>query len=525
QILDTLNADIICFQETKITIDKLDSSLAIIPGYDAYFSSSRGKGGYAGVVTYVRTSTVKPIAAEEGISGILSEVPVYAKSKVNVMTKGIMPSIISEFTADELLEIDSEGRCVTLDFEAFVLFNVYCVHESSQDRLPYKLKFYKILQKRVEALLDSGRQVIVIGDLNVTHKEIDHCDPQKSIKDYGLESFGDHPARKWFDSWISPNGPMIDLCRKFHPDEEGMFTSIDFKFYLGTRLDYILVSEGLVKWFKSCDVKQAIMGSDHCPIFGEIIDEIYEEDHKLSLFKEDALKTPTPKLCAKYSAKFSGNQQTLKSFFTKQDIRKKQAQETKMETSNTSNDENIKKLTNIIPSDSSSIISEGLKGQLELEGKTGSQSLIRQDTLPEKKLEHVNESEEERVELDSVIISDPSNSPGESLYMCNDNEYEHMEVSLNNNKEETQSQWNDLFKPRPIPNCIVHGESCKEYTVNKPGINQGRRFFLCSRPVGNSQESRCDFFEWVNGNKFKFSKPVKRSYSGPTHDNKPNKKK
>ncbi|CAG8485728.1 15150_t:CDS:2 [Funneliformis mosseae] len=511
QILDTLNADIICFQETKVTIDKLDSSLAIIPGYDAYFSSSRGKGGYAGVVTYVRTSTVKPIAAEEGISGVLSEIPANAKSKDNMTTSGIKPSITSEFTTDELLEIDSEGRCVTLDFETFVLFNVYCVHESSQDRLPYKLKFYKILQKRVEALLDSGRQVIVIGDLNVTHKEIDHCDPQKSMKEYGLESFGDHPARIWFDSWVSPNGPMIDLCRKLHPDEEGMFTC-------------------LVKWFKSCDVKQDIMGSDHCPIFGELFDEIYEGDHKLSLFKEDALKATTPKLCAKNLARFSGNQQTLKSFFTKQDIREKQAQEMKLETSKISNDENVKKITSIIPSDSSSYISEGLKGQLELEGKTGTplMSFFKktiQEKSPEKKLELVNKSEEERVELDSVNISDSSNSPEESLYDMLDNEYERTEISPSNNKEEIQSQWNDLFKPRPIPNCIVHGESCKEYTVNKPGINQGRRFYLCSRPVGNSQESRCDYFEWVNGNKSKFSKPVKRSFSGQIHDNKSNKKK
>jgi AP endonuclease-2 len=197
--------------------------LAIVPGYDAYFSSSRGKGGYAGVVTYVKTSVIRPVAAEEGISGILDEVPANAKSK-DVMTTGIGPSIISEFTTEELLEIDSEGRCVILDFEIFVLFNVYCVHESSQERLPYKLKFYNILQRRAEALLNSGREVIIVGDLNVTHKEIDHCDPQKSIKEHGLESFGNHPARKWLDSWVSPNGPMIDLCRKFHPDEGGLFT-------------------------------------------------------------------------------------------------------------------------------------------------------------------------------------------------------------------------------------------------------------------------------------------------------------
>jgi len=106
----------------------------------------------------------------------------------------------------------------------------------------------------------------------------------------------------------------------------------------------------------------------------------------------------------------------------------------------------------------------------------------------------------------------------------NNIEDECTEVSSSNNKKDIQSQWSALFKPRPIPNCIEHGEPCKEYTVNKPGINQGRRFYLCSRPVGNSQESRCDYFVWVNGNKLKFSRSVKR-YSGQKQDNGSNKKK
>ncbi|CAB4383533.1 unnamed protein product [Rhizophagus irregularis] len=581
QVLDTLNADIICFQETKITLDKLDSSLAIVPGYDAYFSSSRGKGGYAGVVIYVKTSVIRPIAAEEGISGILNEVPANAKSK-DVTTAGIGPSIISEFTTEELLEIDSEGRCVILDFGIFVLFNVYCVHESSQGRLPYKLRFYNILQRRAEALLDSGREVIIVGDLNVTHQVIDHCDPQKSIKEHGLKSFGDHPARKWLDSWISPNGPMIDLCRKFHPDEEGLFTCWNTlinarPINYGTRLDYILVSEGLTKWFKSCNVEQDIMGSDHCPVSCELFDEIYEGDNKLSLLKENTLMTLTPKLCAKNLVRFSGKQQTLKSFFIKQEIKEKEAQERKsVKTSNDNIVENIPETltSNTIPTDSSIDISEGLKEQSEIKRKSGQASVIKvqkakanssklikeksskaqaksklsyptnqvslislfkkasQDTPPEKKLEEVTKSIElkdsQGLQEKSTIsenISDSSNSFEESLDdIINNVEDECIEVSSSNNKSDIQSQWNALFKPRPIPNCIGHGEPCKEYTVNKPGINQGRRFYLCSRPVGNSQESRCKFFEWTNGNKLKLSKSVKR-YSDQKQDNGLNKKK
>ncbi len=279
------------------------------------------------------------------------------------------------------------------------------------------------------------------------------------------------------------------------------------------------------------------MGSDHCPISGELFDEIYEEGHKLSLFKESSLTTPTPKLCAKNLARFSGNQQTLKSFFTKQDIREKETQETNFEVSKISDDEKIptkiKTATSMTPSISLSDMSEGLKEQVETERKTESQNPVKQvqkaklkpsklikeisnksktkskssssssnqaslmsffkktaqGTLPERKLELVNESEE-RIDLqssqgDSInldSISDSSNSPEESLDdMLNNIEYECTEISSENNKKEIQSQWSALFKPRPIPKCIEHGESCKEYTVNKPGINQGRRFYLCSR--------------------------------------------
>jgi AP endonuclease-2 len=304
-------------------------------------------------------------------------------------------------------------------------------------------------------------------------------------------------------------------------------------YFSGTRLDYILVNEGFTKWFKSCDVEQDIMGSDHCPVSCELFDEIYEGDNKLLLFKENTLMTLTPKLCAKNLARFSGKQQTLKSFFIKQETKEKEVQEKKSEVSKTCNDnivENISEAltSSTIPTDSSNVISEGLREQSETKKKSGQASvrkvqkakvnnskLIReknskvqsksklssstnqvslisffkkasQDTSSEKKLEKVTKSMEPKdsqgKSTSSENISDSPNSFEESLDdIINNVEDECTEVSPNNNKSNIQSQWNTLFKPRPIPNCIKHGEPCKEYTVNKPGINQGRRFYLCSR--------------------------------------------
>ena len=70
----------------------------------------------------------------------------------------------------------------------------------------------------------TGRQVIIIGDINIAYREIDHCDPQRAIREQNLKSFEDHPARKWFDGILAPNGPLIDLFRMFHPNEKGMYT-------------------------------------------------------------------------------------------------------------------------------------------------------------------------------------------------------------------------------------------------------------------------------------------------------------
>ncbi|CAJ0649242.1 7672_t:CDS:2 [Entrophospora sp. SA101] len=456
-LLDTLEADIICFQETKITLDKLEATMAIIPGYDAYFSFTKDKTARSGVVTYVKTNKISPIAAEEGISGILNEFYETSNTKNQIsksnMDKRIESTTTNKYGAKELLEIDSEGRCVLLDFKFFVLFNVYCPHESNSDRLTFKMKFFKVLQNRVEALLNDGRQVIIIGDINITHQKIDHCDPQKAIKDQKMDSFEDHPARKWFDGFLAPNGPMIDLFRIFHPNEEGMYTCWNTLINArpanyGTRLDYILVSKGMVKWMKSCDVKQQIMGSDHCPVSCELYDEIEENGKKIRL--SDLIssnsyitqnKLEAPKLCAKYLSKFF-NQTKLQSFFNK---------------SNMNNDEiaNVKIIDN-------SNNEELLKNSMDEEIK----KIIKE-----------NSSEE--------CIEDDKNS-------------EH--------KSDIMSQWNMIFMPKAIPKCKVHGEPCKKYRVNKNGPNEGRYFFSCSRLVGSSPENQCDYFEWARNS----SLPTKR---------------
>lgn len=199
-VLDALDADIICFQETKIQRNKLEKQHALVDGYDAFFSFSRTRASYSGVVTYVKKGAYTPIASEEGFTGLLNT------------EDNKEPLYFSEFTTPELQALDNEGRCVITDHGQFVLFNVYFPNEGPEnpDRGTFKMQFHRAIQQRIEQFWKQGkdegrsREVIVVGDVNVAHREIDHVDPAGSIKERGMKSYGDTPGRQWFEEFVYP---------------------------------------------------------------------------------------------------------------------------------------------------------------------------------------------------------------------------------------------------------------------------------------------------------------------------------
>ncbi|KAG0344978.1 Class II abasic (AP) endonuclease, partial [Podila humilis] len=365
EILDYLGADIICLQETKITRSKLDSDLALVPGYNSYWSFHRTKSGYSGVVIYVKDH-IKLLAAEEGISGVLSgniappqplagsPQPISSPSGSVLNDKPPVGGYPAMETDDpvvyaRLQELDNEGRGIVLDFGFFVLFNLYCPNETDETRLPFKMDYYSLLEARVRELMKEGRQVMVLGDMNVIPTELDHCDPAKWKKESNTSDFTDTPPRRWFNNLLAPQGPLTDLYRVFHKDEQGAFTCWNTKINArpsnyGTRLDYILVTEGLVPWFKSCDRMPHIVGSDHCPVVAEMsadlvlekpvtvsVKEVENQDHH---YQQGTNTSPPVKqrlqdildhyggstdhaLAAKFYDEFSGKQQKLSLFFRK----------------------------------------------------------------------------------------------------------------------------------------------------------------------------------------------------------------
>ncbi len=187
QWLDSFDADVICFQETKINdVSRITPTLANPHRYHAYYAfhqknhlleASKGGIGYAGVVTFVRKSSspsLGPIAYEEGFTGIFCDGSA-------AMTVGSRDSFSSDFSTKELQQFDAEGRVIITDHQDFIVINVYCPNNSGGDiRQKYRTKFYLALWKRYYEIVRSvqpvGKPVILVGDINIAYHPRDHAD-------------------------------------------------------------------------------------------------------------------------------------------------------------------------------------------------------------------------------------------------------------------------------------------------------------------------------------------------------------
>lgn len=192
---------------------------------------------------------------------------------------GQLSSIVDEAT------LDSEGRCVILEFPAFVLLGVYSPANRDETRDEFRLGFLEALDARVRNLIACGKQVILAGDLNVVRSEMDSNAISDGLRKTGIsiDEWASMPSRQLFNNLIyseqlSANGSqqhgrvLWDLCRYFHPDREGMNTCWDTKkntrpANYGSRIDYVLCSDGLKDWFTHADIQEGLMGSDHCPVY------------------------------------------------------------------------------------------------------------------------------------------------------------------------------------------------------------------------------------------------------------------
>lgn len=220
-----VDADIFCLQETKLQEGQIDLNLE---GYYEYWNYAQKK-GYSGTSIFTKK---KPISVAYGI---------------------------------DIEEHDNEGRVITLEFEDFYFITVYTPNSQSElKRLDYRMKWEDDFREYLKKL-DSIKPVIVCGDLNVAHKEIDLKNPKTNRKNAG---FTDEEREKL--TILLDNG-FIDTYRHFNPDKEGIYSWWSYRFNArknnsGWRIDYFLASEKLKDRLVSADIHTEILGSDHCPV-------------------------------------------------------------------------------------------------------------------------------------------------------------------------------------------------------------------------------------------------------------------
>jgi exodeoxyribonuclease-3 len=221
------NADVYCFQETKRSADTIDPKMLGIDGYKVFWNPAKRK-GYSGVMCL---SKINPKSVAKGIG-------------------------IEEF--------DNEGRVLTLEFEKFFLLNIYFPNAKRElVRLKGKLKFNEAILAYTEKLRKK-KPVVICGDFNVAHKEIDLKNPKSNTKTAGFSP----EERAWFTKLLEAG--YIDTFRLFNKSPE-QYTWWTYRFKarernIGWRIDYFVVSGELKGKVASSEILPEVFGSDHCPV-------------------------------------------------------------------------------------------------------------------------------------------------------------------------------------------------------------------------------------------------------------------
>ena len=227
--------DILCLQEIKISDSAREKEEFDFPSYEEYWNSAE-RPGYSGTAILVKNDKVSKI-----------------KSSVN----GI-----------GIKEFDREGRMQTLELEKFFLVNTYFPNANHElSRLDFKIEFNNALLKYLKKL-EKSKPVVITGDFNVAHAEIDLARPKDNVGNPGFTN----EERAWMTKLLK-NG-FIDTFRHFYPEKQE-YTWWSYRFNarsknIGWRIDYFCVSSKFIKNIKNAHILNRVMGSDHCPIFIEI---------------------------------------------------------------------------------------------------------------------------------------------------------------------------------------------------------------------------------------------------------------
>lgn len=227
---DDSRLDFVCLQEIKVNAEQLSENLRHPKGYHSFFHSAE-KPGYSGVAIFAKK---EPLEVRAGALGIQ--------------------------------EFDSEGRVLELVYKDFDLLSTYWPNsQRDHARLPYKLKFCSAMFDYLESKRKQGRNVLICGDFNIAHKEIDLKNPKSNAKNAGFLP----EERAWMDRFVETG--WVDTFREF---EKGPHHYTWWSYRpgvreknIGWRLDYFFANNEYRDRLKSASIACQVMGSDHCPVF------------------------------------------------------------------------------------------------------------------------------------------------------------------------------------------------------------------------------------------------------------------
>ncbi|KAF2867180.1 DNA lyase-like protein [Massariosphaeria phaeospora] len=605
-MFDILEADIVVMQELKIQRKDLGDDMVLVDGWDCYFSLPKHKKGYSGVAIYTRQAVCAPIRAEEGLLGVLcppgSSTPYRALPEDACIGGYPSAAQVADLGVDAA-SLDAEGRCVVLEFPAFVVFGVYSPANSNGQRDDFRSGFITALDTRIRNLEKLGKRVILTGDLNVSREEMDTARAEEQMQNEGItrEDYFASPNRRLFNQLVY-NGkiygerdegrekPVLwDLCREFHPDREGMYTHWEQKINarpgnFGSRIDYVLCSIEMKDWFAESNIQEGLMGSDHCPVYAstkDVVDCRGEQVHMLDLLSPPGVfkdgKRLRPYSPAKDMRPLSGRllpefdkRRSIKDMFTR-----KPSLSASKSTSNSLAAPQDATAPELSPASNKratapvqdSVSTESLsqpaapasplgasqkrpaaaspaarppkRSKASTGGPSGSQSSVKGQqslmgfftpkaygnnspkqpakqpanplsTAAEPPIPDASPSSTQDAAEASVANASPSSTQdaAEAL-IANTSPSSTPTSSMPTSSvfidpQATKELWTMLFSKKPPPRCESHNEPCISFKTKKAGMNAGRQFWTCSRPIGptGQKESgtqwRCGTFIWAS---------------------------
>jgi len=230
--LNQFKPDILCLQEIKAQEDQLGANISNPDGYHTYWHSAEKK-GYSGTALLTKTKP-KNITFDLGIE-----------------------------------KFDGEGRVILAEYEDFLLYNIYFPNgKRDLSRVDYKLEFSDMILQKCEDYKKQGKKIIICGDYNTAHTEIDLKNPKSNEKNTGFLPI----ERAWIDKFIDHG--YVDTFREYNKEPEN-YTWWSYRMNarernIGWRIDYFFVTENMMPHVKDSFILPNVMGSDHCPLGVEI---------------------------------------------------------------------------------------------------------------------------------------------------------------------------------------------------------------------------------------------------------------